>query len=86
MEKAKIGVDISHYGENTGDKPTILWVTVTSIEGLKQQCFLIEAYECLRVLCWIGQQLNEHQRQLKITVIDADSASQSRLLSRKKSS
>ncbi|MDA7685358.1 cupin domain-containing protein [bacterium] len=34
------GVDVPHYGENIGDKPTILWVTVTSVEGLPTTIFL----------------------------------------------
>ena len=34
------GVDVPHYGENVGSQPTILWVTVTSVEDLPTTVFL----------------------------------------------
>jgi len=34
------GVDTSHYSENVGNKPTILWVTVTSAEDMPTTVFL----------------------------------------------
>ena len=34
------GVDVPHYSENVGNKPTILWVTVTSAEDMPTTVFL----------------------------------------------
>ena len=34
------GVDVPHYGENVGNQPTILWVTVASVEDLPTTVFL----------------------------------------------
>jgi len=34
------GVNTPHYSENIGNKPTILWVTVTSTEGMPTTMFL----------------------------------------------
>ena len=34
------GVDTPHYSENVGNKPTILWVTVTSAEDMPTTVFL----------------------------------------------
>ena len=34
------GVDTPHYSENVGNKPTILWVTVTSTEDTPTTVFL----------------------------------------------
>ena len=34
------GVDTPHYSENVGNKPTILWVTVTSVEDMPTTVFL----------------------------------------------
>ena len=34
------GVDTPHYSENVGNKPTILWVTVTSAEDIPTTVFL----------------------------------------------
>ena len=34
------GVDSPHYSENVGNKPTILWVTVTSAEDMQTTVFL----------------------------------------------
>ena len=36
------GVDSPHYGENVGEKPTILWVTVASAEGIPTTEFIDE--------------------------------------------
>ena len=36
------GVDSPHYSENVGNKPTILWVTVASAEGLPTTEFIDE--------------------------------------------
>ena len=33
------GVDVPHYGENVGSQPTILWVTVASVEDLPTTVF-----------------------------------------------
>lgn len=34
------GVDTPHYSENVGNKPTILWVTVASVEDIPTTVFL----------------------------------------------
>ena len=34
------GVDSPHYSENVGNKPTILWVTVASAEGIPTTEFI----------------------------------------------
>ena len=34
------GVDSPHYSENVGEKPTILWVTVASAEGMPTTEFI----------------------------------------------
>ncbi len=33
-------IDVPHYGKSISNKPTILWVTVTSVEGLPTTIFL----------------------------------------------